>query len=284
MDTIIQTVDVLVNVFLIFFLMKLVVNPREFYFNSALRPVDAVCEPVLIKLRRFFRPTKYGFDYTPLIAIICLLLVRLGVYWGLAFNGFIPAIVKSSQGLVQFLLSFFSFSIFVLLMVPVYSRNPLSSFLKTIVQPFEKPFKGVSQNSKTASLICAMSLVLLISTLLVTLSTCLLGAEFAQGILNWQLWIVTFLQMLMIAIGVYKFIVVLLIISVILSWMDVEIKHPVVNLVFILTEPILLPIRRLLPPSGGLDLTPWIACILIGVIGRLLNSLILKLVATILLP
>lgn len=278
METIIQTVDVLVNVLLIFFLMKLVVKPREFYFNPALRPVDAVTKPVLDKLRLYFRPTQYGFDYTPLIAIVSLIIIRLATYWLLVPGGFLVAAIISTQRLIQFLLSFFAFSVFVLSMVPVYSRNPLSAFLKTVVKPFEKPFQSLS-TGKLPSLFGALGIAILICTVILGIGSALLAENVLQALANWKLWAVTGIRMVMISISIYRFIVILLIASVVLSWMDIEVKHPLVNLVFILTEPILLPIRRRLPPSGGFDITPWVACMCIGFLGYLMNSILWKLIA-----
>ncbi len=56
---------------------------------------------------------------------------------------------------------------------------------------------------------------------------------------------------------------VLIIIGVILSWVGQGFRHPIVPLIFQLTEPVLAPIRRILPSMGGFDLSPLIALILI---------------------
>jgi YggT family protein len=40
------------------------------------------------------------------------------------------------------------------------------------------------------------------------------------------------------------------------------------------TEPVLAPIRRVLPPVGGIDFSPILAMILIQLVGRLLASII----------
>jgi YggT family protein len=43
---------------------------------------------------------------------------------------------------------------------------------------------------------------------------------------------------------------------VILSWVGRGARHPVVPLVYQLTEPLLRPVRRVLPPIAGIDLSP----------------------------
>jgi YggT family protein len=53
----------------------------------------------------------------------------------------------------------------------------------------------------------------------------------------------------------------LIIAAVILSWVGAQVRHPVVPLVFQLTEPVMRPIRRVIPPIAGIDLSPVFALI-----------------------
>jgi YggT family protein len=45
-------------------------------------------------------------------------------------------------------------------------------------------------------------------------------------------------------------------VAVILSWIPVDRRNPLVTVTRALTEPVLAPIRTVLPPMGGLDLSP----------------------------
>jgi YggT family protein len=54
---------------------------------------------------------------------------------------------------------------------------------------------------------------------------------------------------------------VLIFASVILSWVGQNFRHPIVPLIYQLTDPVLAPIRRVLPPLGGFDLSPLVAII-----------------------
>ena len=44
--------------------------------------------------------------------------------------------------------------------------------------------------------------------------------------------------------------------AVIVSWFQLSPNHPIVNVLQRLTEPLLDPIRRILPDMGGLDFSP----------------------------
>ncbi|HVH31000.1 MAG TPA: YggT family protein, partial [bacterium] len=66
---------------------------------------------------------------------------------------------------------------------------------------------------------------------------------------------------------------VLLIARVILSWVPgVDLSHPAVRFVYRVTAPILDPIRRVMPPLGGLDFSPWVAILLLSVVERVLTD------------
>jgi len=58
--------------------------------------------------------------------------------------------------------------------------------------------------------------------------------------------------------------------SVILSWVDLSSDNPFVRLVRQLTEPVLAPLRRVLPTAGGFDFSPLVLLVVIRVLQRLL--------------
>jgi len=64
---------------------------------------------------------------------------------------------------------------------------------------------------------------------------------------------------------------VLIIVSVLVSWLTPGSRHPVIPLVYQLTEPVLRPIRRYLPPIAGVDLSPLFALIAIRFLMLLLG-------------
>ena len=65
----------------------------------------------------------------------------------------------------------------------------------------------------------------------------------------------------------------LLIARVVLSWTNPMGGGGLVAFVYQATEPILAPIRRLLPQAGGIDWAPLIAMLLLGVVVRVANQL-----------
>ena len=58
---------------------------------------------------------------------------------------------------------------------------------------------------------------------------------------------------------------------VILSWVRLDPENPLVRIVWEITEPIMRPLRRIIPPLGGtFDITPMVALFLLEVVQRFL--------------
>ena len=63
-----------------------------------------------------------------------------------------------------------------------------------------------------------------------------------------------------------------IIIRALLSWFSISGAQPVLRLLVEITEPVLAPIRRVLPTAGMLDFSPLVALLLIQVISNILLS------------
>ncbi len=68
-------------------------------------------------------------------------------------------------------------------------------------------------------------------------------------------------------IDLYSLIVL---VAIVMSWIQLPPSNPIAQFVIAVTEPVLGPIRRALPPMAGLDFSPMV--LLIGL--QILNSLL----------
>jgi len=68
----------------------------------------------------------------------------------------------------------------------------------------------------------------------------------------------------------------LIIVRALLSWVSPDPRNPIVGIVYRLTEPVLGPVRGLLPAAGGMDFSPIIVLIGIQVLERLLIQLLVR--------
>lgn len=67
-----------------------------------------------------------------------------------------------------------------------------------------------------------------------------------------------------------------IIIRVLLSWFNIRPDHPVLIFLDQITEPILGPIRRIVPTIGMLDISPIIAIVLLELVRTLLVNIIVS--------
>ncbi|HEY66877.1 MAG: YggT family protein [Chloroflexi bacterium] len=62
-----------------------------------------------------------------------------------------------------------------------------------------------------------------------------------------------------------------------LSWVRISYYHPVARFLIRITEPILAPLRRYIPPVAGVDFTPMVALVILWIAEWLLQALIVAL-------
>jgi len=66
----------------------------------------------------------------------------------------------------------------------------------------------------------------------------------------------------------------IIIARVLISWVNLPQDHPIMEFLYAVTEPILGPIRKILPRTGMFDLSPIVAVILLELVRTLLISLL----------
>jgi YggT family protein len=71
-------------------------------------------------------------------------------------------------------------------------------------------------------------------------------------------------------IELYSFVILA---RVLMSWVNVDPYSPLARVIFDLTEPVLAPVRNLLPPAAGLDFSPIIVLVLLQIVGSMLINM-----------
>ena len=78
--------------------------------------------------------------------------------------------------------------------------------------------------------------------------------------------ITTFISLLV------NILVIAIFLRAIISWFRLKPDNPINVILVQVTEPILAPLRRVVPSLGMFDITPWIAMILLQFLGQLIVS------------
>ncbi|TBV02855.1 YggT family protein [Phytopseudomonas dryadis] len=151
---------------------------------------------------------------------------------------------------------------FILQLVRADFYNPLSQFIVRATHPLLKPLRRIIPSVAGLDL-ASLVLAIIVQFVLMVLTLMLMGVGVGEPllILVWSLIGVTALLL--------KVFFFALIISVILSWVAQGSHNPAALLVNQICEPLLMPIRRILPNLGGLDLSPIVAFLILNLIDML---------------
>jgi YggT family protein len=82
--------------------------------------------------------------------------------------------------------------------------------------------------------------------------------------------------MLTIIQAIFGLLQLLVLARVIVSWIRPDPYNPIVRAIYQLTEPIMEPVRRLLPTAGGLDFSPIVVLLGLSLLERVVLSLLIQ--------
>ncbi|MHA6492046.1 YggT family protein [Pseudomonas borbori] len=150
---------------------------------------------------------------------------------------------------------------FILQLVRANFYNPLCQFIVRATQPLLRPLRRIIPSFAGLDL-ASLVLAILVQLVLMALTLLLMG----YGVDPLQLLVWSIIGVTALFLKVFFF---ALIISVILSWVAPGTSNPAAELINQICEPVLTPIRRILPSLGGLDLSPIVAFLILNLIDML---------------
>ena len=147
---------------------------------------------------------------------------------------------------------------FIMQWVRVSHYNPLSQFVFKVTSPLVVPARRVLPSVgglDTPTLAVLIALEILVTFVVLQLAGLSLTVP--------QLLLYSLLRLVALALWFYTG---ALFVYVLLSWFGDRSGNPMAELLGELVEPLLRPVRRVLPPIGGLDLSPLVVIILVRVV------------------
>jgi YggT family protein len=144
-------------------------------------------------------------------------------------------------------------------------RNPMAQFVLRVTNPIVLPLRRIVPaigSLDTATVVALLAVSLLATGILVKIA-CVGSADAGQMLA------LTFLRLIHLLLRTYS---LLILVYVILSWVGSGGYNPVAAMLASAVEPVLRPLQRVIPPIGGLDLSPVVALIAIEFFNRLIPS------------
>ncbi len=146
--------------------------------------------------------------------------------------------------------------------------NPISQGIVRFTDPLLRPIRVVLPGYKNLDFAAFVAVWITQIVLLVTIATITDRALELLPVL-----LVSLRQVLLLFVAGIKWIILIVIIA---SFIAPGAQHPILLLLRQITEPVLAPARRLLPPMGGLDFSPILVFLLLGVIEIMLPQIFAK--------
>lgn len=143
-------------------------------------------------------------------------------------------------------------------------RNPLAQGILQITALIIIPLRRIVPaigRIDTATILVAYVVQALSLILVILLSGNTPGASFVL--------LAALFQLLILSLRLFMFAII---VRIVLSWVAPQTYNPVTAMLTSITEPLLAPFRRLIPPIGGFDISPVFAIILLGALSILLQD------------
>ena len=142
----------------------------------------------------------------------------------------------------------------------VSGYNPISMTLRRVTNIIVLPLSRLLPSGNRFSPGALLALIL-IQVVFIALMFGLVGQLDAFNVLQALIWSALGAAGLLVSIIFYSVIAM-----IVVSFLAPQSSHPAVDFIWELTEPIMAPLRQVLPPMGGLDFSPIILFIALNVI------------------
>jgi YggT family protein len=171
--------------------------------------------------------------------------------------------------IIRTLGEFFAFLIilrFLLQMARADFYNPISQAIARLTNPPLAPLRRITPK------IAGHDVSALVLALLVKMGTLLLLLLISNNIPNpVSVLVISLFSLLSTTLDIYFYAVIA---AVIISWIAPNSHHPAPQLIAQLTEPLFSLVRKVIPPIGGLDLSPILIFLIIQIIQMQLSRII----------
>jgi YggT family protein len=155
---------------------------------------------------------------------------------------------------------------FLLQLVQADFFNPISRFLVNATHYPSKPIRKLLPTYRSFDL-ASLVLALLVQWLIIQLSASIIGVGMVNVLLALS-WGAVGIVSLVLNIYLYGLLAI-----IIVSWVAPQSRHPILAMLQQLISPVMEPFRRIIPPLGGLDLSPIFMFLVINMLQIFLHGI-----------
>lgn len=243
----------LINIYVLILFIRIFMTESERYdliFDMICKVTDPVVAPFGSNMRRG------QLNLAPLVPMAALLLLK-----GLMRH----SIAGSLLGFADTLLQLYVMILIIISGFREYYTNPIANFAQRMVNPVRAMMANFSRQVGTVNLLAI--LLVIVAHIIVTM----ILTPFMSVSLPLKSTIIRSLALILSLTNVFALIII---INVLLSWVSPDPRNPIVQLLALISYPITEPIRRVVPPFGMFDFSPFIAIIALQVVYAIGHSIL----------
>ena len=242
---------VVIDIYIVLLFVRIFTTERERY-DSVLGLVFTATDPIIRQLRPLL-PWR-SVSITALLVIVALLLLKvlLGYH-----------ILMVLRGVADTLLQLYVLIIIITATVREYYINPIANLAQRLVRPVHTVAAQIASHPMAINLI-SVGLLVLAHAIVRWIIRDLMGGS------GHEVFIISSLHLI---VNLTVFFTYVIVINALLSWVSPDPLNPIVQLLTLIAAPITDPIRRVVPPLGGvIDLSPVLAILVLLLANRMLHG------------
>ncbi len=262
----------ILDIIILMLLVRLLIRPNEAFFHPVYRLIYRLTDPLLLPARYVTRRAVQGI----ILTIVAAAVLRGGLYVAMEGRSLASGVNMSLQELLGLL---FQGYMVVWVMAAVGGRGYGSFLIHVMARaliPVDAALRlvGIRGGGFLAGSFVLLWMTYAFASLLSFSflevqdfpSPFLLARGLAQGL-------ILFLSLFPFP-GFFSLVII---VGALLSWVSPDRANPIVQAIYGISEPLLIPFRRIVPHLGGLDVSPVLALLAFQVLGGLAQQLVLGL-------
>ena len=240
-----------IDIYIILLFVRIFTTERERY-DSVLGLVFTATDPIIRQLGPLL-PWR-SVPITALTVIVALLLLKVLLGY--------PILVVL-RGVADTLLQLYVLIIIITATVREYYINPIANLAQRLVRPVHTVAAQIAPHPRAINLI-SVGLLVLAHAIVRLIIRDLMGGS------GHEVFIISSLHLI---VNLTVFFTYVIVINALLSWVSPDPLNPIVQLLTLIAAPITDPIRRVVPPLGGvIDLSPVLAILVLLLANRILHG------------
>lgn len=270
-----ELIGFLIKAYIVVLMLRDVMTRQELYFNPTGKFIASLTEPIFGTVLKSI-PKEKSDKYIPIFIVV------LGVLYGVIVSGTtgnsIPVgMFTAFHEIAVFLMLFYMISVILGSFVNTYGASVYTMFFHRIGLFWVKLARGFINISGNKIIIPTVLIIFIAFVIIDGILWAGLGAYTGQldpvtaGLTAVKVGLLSMVSLL-------SYLKWLIIIRVLMTWVSPDPRNPIVQLIGSLTDPIMEPFRKIIPPLGMIDISPIILIFLLEFVHVFLTSAIKSLI------